>query len=109
MLIRMNYISDANALLIFSSVRFSEWKAAADLVAQLDVKTVIIRGGFKVKVVLQLETLLYGARNSITLLKGSLASPARPTGRSSSKMKMYEQSVRMVTAVGKGREILMSH
>ena len=38
--------------LIFSSVRFSEWKAAAGLVTWLYVKAMIVRRGFKVRVVL---------------------------------------------------------
>jgi len=41
-----------------------------------------------------------GARGAnITLLEGFLASPAHPSGRSSMKMKMYEEDVKMVTVV----------
>jgi hypothetical protein len=50
-------------------------------------------------------------RGSITLLGGFLASPAHPSGRSSTKLKMYEEDVKMVTVVAwnKGHRILISH
>ena len=48
-----------------------------------------------------------GGRKSFTLLQGSYVLPARPSGGSGMKMKLYEEEVRMVTVVGlnKGREM----
>ena len=48
---------------------------------------------------------------SITLLESFLALPAHPSGRSSIKMKMYEEDVKVVTVVAcnKGHRILISH
>jgi hypothetical protein len=47
----------------------------------------------------------------IAVLEDAQALPARPSGRSTMKMKMYEEDVRMMTLVAcnKDRRILISH
>lgn len=60
------------------------------------------------------ETLIYGEgrkEKGITLLEGSLTSPARPSRGSSMEMKKYKDDFRTVTAAAsnKGRGILTSH
>ena len=45
------------------------------------------------------DNLRGGRRNNITVLPDSLTSPARPSGRSSVKIKLYEKGFRMVRVV----------
>jgi hypothetical protein len=56
------------------------------------------------------DTFIWGKKEH-HLIESSQASTARPSVRSSMKVKMYEENVKVVTVVawGKGGEILISH